>query len=213
MRPHPFFLIQAMSIFMMMLVPLSSMAQETESNDSSSHVYSKQDNFGGWRLGGDILFGTGRCDDKGCIGHPEDDFDQKNYSLSVMLQFEAGYFWGENVFFGPVVDVSIGMPMFTNVDIRYKIIFPFTERDAISFSLGVGMEIVTLYGGTINVQGNVYFPIQIGYEHVMDSGFVIGATVQANPVYGTGLTEWSDVQDEAWLGMFSAGLHLGYQFR
>ena len=125
MRPHPFFLILAMSIFMMMLVPLSSMAQETESNDSSSHVYSKQDNFGGWRLGGDILFGTGRCDDKGCIGHPEDDFDQKNYSLSVMLQFEAGYFWGENVFFGPVVDVSIGMPMFTNVDIRYKIIFPF----------------------------------------------------------------------------------------
>ena len=49
-----------------------------------------KDNFGGLRVGADLMFGVGRCDDKLCIGQPEEDWDQEILHFCTSVQLGVG---------------------------------------------------------------------------------------------------------------------------
>lgn len=187
----------------------------------SDEIYlsEKIDNFAGFRLSSELLFGIGRCDDNVCPGHYED-YDEEMTVLTGIFQLEAGYFWGERVFIGPTVSVTTGLPIVIGAALNLKMYLPFTDKDAFSASAGLGFGLNFQYEGQYwwadeSFVNSMYLPFRIGYEHVFDSNWFIGLYLQAivgfivhdpiEPHCGDGLIE-------PILSSFTGGISVGYKF-
>ncbi len=208
-----------------------------------------KDNFGGLRLGADLMFGVGRCDDKLCIGQPEDDWDQENIHFSTSLQLGVGYLWGNDAFVGPELNVHGGYPFLIGGDVRVRLVLPVNYNNAFTMSAGWGlvwrMKILDKFGHYIPVDEdsspdddrmadiirNMYIPVQVGFEHVFDNGFVLGVTLEARMTFNSETNvlgvrrrlfdsadsiQYSHMAEEEHahltFGMAGAGVHLGYAF-
>ncbi len=176
-------------------------------------VYTKEDNFGGFRFVGNISLGGGRCDDYAfCSGH-DMEINEKQYNVAGLIQGEFGYFFGKTAFFGPTLSLSVGYPMFVNGAVNIKMYVPFTDNNALSLSAGFGGTlhigyVDTYYGDDDNDINYIYVPIQLGFEHVFDNRFILGASLQANITF----MHKEDGSNDPILGMFAAGVNLGYKF-
>ena len=206
-----------------------------------------KDNFGGLRLGADLMFGVGRCDDKLCIGQPEEDWDQENVHFSTSLQLGVGYLWGNDAFVGPELNVHGGYPFLVGGDVRVRLVLPVNYNNAFTMSAGWGlvwrMKILDKFGHYIPVDEdsspdddrmadiirNMYIPVQVGFEHVVDNGFVLGVTLEARMTFNSetnvlgvrrrlfdSYTQYTHMAEEEHahltFGMAGAGVHLGYAF-
>ena len=228
--------ISSLFVFILALLPAFANAQESSApqpETQSIQVNQKKDNFGGLRLGANLTFGGGA-------------FDYiDSYKFAALLQLETGYLWGNHVFVGPVINFSIGFPMLLNGDIRLRMIIPVSESNAISWSAGWGMFGHIAYDvdeekifNPSNFHGNcdekevkavnyMYIPIQIGFEHVFDNRFILGATAQINlALYNQRYDYYSthekymdyyarigrEYKVKVMVGTFTAGIHLGYKF-
>ena len=148
------------SLFLSLVIPSFAFSQESQTQgdmDNSSSILSAddtnalqsirttKDNFGGLRLGGNIMFGFGRCDDKTCFGQPdEQDWNAKNTTWATMLQFEIGYLWGNEMFAGPVLNLHTGFPDLFGGDVRIMAIMPFSYNNAVTMGVGVGLEVFNM---------------------------------------------------------------------
>ena len=206
-----------------------------------------KDNFGGLRLGADLMLGVGRCDDKMCLGQPEDDMDQENIHIAGSLQIGVGYLWGNDAFVGPELNLHGGYPFVAGGDIRIRLVMPVNYNNAITMSAGWGLsyrfKILDKFGHYIMVDENsseedgrmddiirnMYIPVQVGFEHVFDNGFVLGMTLEARMTFNSetnvlvyrekGITnnynylvEAEEEHPHLTFGMATAGIHLGYKF-
>ncbi|MBQ9816024.1 MAG: hypothetical protein IJM59_00960 [Proteobacteria bacterium] len=177
-----------------------------EEIQSDNKVYTAKDNFGGWKFGADIMFGAGRCDEKTCLGQPdEQDFDEKMTGFVAKLQLQLSYLWGKNVFFGPVLTAFGGYPALVGGDLRLRLVIPLGKgkRDAVSASAGWGGQlrfkmvnewityanpydkpdvsyIKTGEPHDLFKYSYMYVPLEMRYEHVFDNRFVLGVVVQYN---------------------------------
>ncbi len=224
------------SLFVLVLMLLPAFANAQESPDPQPEANAIQVNqisetFGGWRMGGNLMFGTG----------PFDHVD--NYVFGGLLQYEAGYLWGNHVvFLGPVVNLGFGFPMLLNADIRLKMVFPVSESNALSFSAGFGGAGNCIYSApkaekrvNSKFRGNseeeneaikfMYIPIQIGFEHVFDNSLILGAAAQINLAFYNQRYEYyssssysleeqrgSEYKVKAMVGTFAVGIHVGYKY-
>ena len=204
-----------------------------------------KDNFGGLRLGADLMFGVGRCDDKRCIGQP-DDADQENIHFATSLQLGVGYLWGNEVFVGPELNVHGGYPFLVGGDVRVRLVMPVNYNNAFTMSAGWGlvwhMKILDKFGHYImvgenssatddrmaDIIRNMYIPVQVGFDHVFDNGFVLGVTLECRMTFNSetnvlayrerGLVGYNYIlqaeEEHAHLtfGMAGIGIHLGYAF-
>ncbi len=202
-----------------------------------------KDNFGGFRFGGDIMAGVGRCDDKNCLGQSDDDWDKENMHVAGALQIGLGYLWGNEVFAGPELNISGGYPFLGAGDIRIRLVMPVNYNNAITMSAGWGMtyrfKILDKFGHYIVVDDNahptddempdiirnMYIPVQVGYEHAFDNGFIFGVTLEARMTFNSetnvlGTKEERRIMQGRALeehphltfGMATAGFHMGYAF-
>lgn len=215
----------------------NAFAQENdEASEFVKQARTMADNFGGVRFGVDLMLGTGRCDDYAfCMGHDEE-VNSESYSIAGLINFEVGYLWGSRVFMGPTVTFSAGFPMLISGAINYRLLVPANDQDAFSFSAGFGMSWhVGFYDSDYNEDHEVnymYVPISLGFEHVFDNGFTLGATAQLNiafdrsskdvvvknadgtPKLDENGYQVSDIEysTAAVLGTFGIGIHLGYKW-
>ena len=170
-------------------------------------IFTAKDNFGGWKFGADLLLGayfythTAGKDpdaDKNLLFEEPDNSERA--TINAIVQVQASYLWGNNVFFGPVLNVSTGLPIVFAADLRLRLLIPLGshKRDAVSASagwgialpiVGVGEENILIDSGlnhskTRDYNGSIdslmYFPIEMTYEHVFDNRFVLGASIQLN---------------------------------
>ncbi len=195
-----------------------SVAQESsalieDAAESLKTIYTKEDNFGGFRFVGNVLLGAGRCDDYAfCAGH-EDEINDKQYNVGGLLQAEIGYFAGKTVFVGPTLSISGGYPMLVNGAINLKMYIPFADNNALSLSAGFGGTwhigyVDTNYNDDDDEINYMYVPIQLGFEHVFDNRFILGASFQANITF----SHRENGGNDSILGMLAAGVNLGYKF-
>lgn len=179
----------------------------------------RKDLFGGFHFSGDIMVGIGRCDDKLCPGH----YDDYNEEMTVALggiQLEAGYFWGNRVFIGPTVSVTSGLPILIGAALNLKMYFTFSDHAAITASAGIGGGLHmgyegAYYWGEESFMNDMYFPFQIGYEHVFDSHWAIGLHLQANLgfiVHDPDEPHCGDSLIEPILSSLTAGFNIGYKW-
>ncbi len=202
-------------------IPIENSSSYLREQVASETIYlvERVENFGGFHLSGELLFGTGRCDDKMCPGH-YDDYNEEAWVLTGIFQLEAGYFWGEKVFIGPTIFVTSGIPIVIGAAVNMKMVFPFTDRDAFAASAGLGFGLNVQYEGQYwwvdeSPVNNMYLPFRLGYEHVFDSKWYVGLYFQAivgfivhdpdEPHCGDGLIE-------PILSSFTGGVSVGYKF-
>lgn len=239
-------LICSLFFFLMMIIPAFASAQNNRyamvvKNDSmvvnripveNSSTYLREqvvsdtiylsdrvDNFGGFHLSGELLFGTGRCDDKMCPGH-YDDYNEEAWVLTGIFQLEAGYFWGERVFIGPTISVTSGIPIVIGAALNLKMLFPFTDKDAIGASAGIGFGLNVGYEGQYwwvdeSFVNTMYLPFRLGYEHVFDSKWFLGLYLQANVgfiVHDPDEPHCGDGLIEPILSSLTGGVSVGYKF-
>ena len=220
----------AFTLLVLFLLPCAAFGQDSEAvqNDSVVQesnaliedaskslktVYTKEDNFGGFRFVGNVSLGAGRCDDYAfCSGH-EMEINEEHYNVAGLLQAEFGFFWGRRVYFGPTLSISVGYPMFVNGAINIKMYVPFADNNAVSLSAGFGGTfhvgyVNTEYHDDDNELNYMYVPIQLGYEHVFDSRFILGASLQANIAF----SHKENGSNDPILGILAAGVNLGYKF-
>ena len=255
-------LISALSL---LTVPAMTMAQESVDESGTSaieatddaylenHVYTAKDNFGGWKIGIDVLFGANWYikDDDDIGGTDLRRYDHDNTDNAIIngtLQLQLSYLWGNDVFYGLVLNAMTGYPVLFAADIRFKLLIPLGQhkKDAVSLSTGWGATIAAFRGGEEYVQvipdsdypvTNVaheiyrlmYFPIELSYEHVFDSRFILGASIQfmISNTSRNYFTREPNTTDENFLynvqiangklyvpniSNFVAGVHLGYKF-
>ena len=210
-------------LIVIMMLPVSVCAQEAMDNINEEdhslntaeeetvvqkHV-TKQDNFGGWFLGAELHYGfefgegSKNWDEPLTKEAQEKRDSERVFYLNGMILLEAGYLWGHDFFIGPEVTFEIGWPYVVSGDVRLKIAAPFTDKDALIISLGVGMglkmEVMnepkhTFYKPVIDdnystnelstVYELFYLPLSVGYEHVFGNGFVLGASLEARIGFG-----------------------------
>lgn len=209
-----------------------------------------RDNIGGANLGVQILLGTSPYD-------PMDEIDESAkvwWFLSGAAELDFSYLFGEDVFIGPRVSVSINSPYLLSFDMSVKTAVPISRQDAFTTSLGLGYSLTSFLAGTFSpwseiiavkyispnkefeddtVPGDVYglyFPIQVGYEHVFENGFTLGATVEMKVGFKSNTIRYFSVMNTPETGAFmyyrgdrdklgltvnfiGAGVYLGYSFR
>lgn len=164
-------------------------------------IYTTKDNFGGWNLGAEILFGATNYvtnENGGSIDlHYSDPDNSNNFIFNTTLQLQVSYLWGNNVFVGPVLNVITGWPMLFAADIRIRLLIPLGQykKNAVSANAGWGVSITSFIGGDENlivlpssdysklnkhndIDHLMYFPIEFTYEHVFDNRFILGASIQ-----------------------------------
>ena len=201
-----------------------------------------KDNFGGFRLGGDIMAGIGRCDSN-CIGSSDDHKQDVNLHVAGALQINLGYVWGNDAFVGPELNLGGGYPFWGTGDVRIRLVLPINYNNAISMSAGWGVtfraDINDKYGHYVVIGDNenpgdklmndfykyMYIPVQVGYEHAFDNGFILGVTLEARMAFNSETNvlgtkeERKTMQGRAieenlhmTFGMATAGIHMGYAF-
>ena len=202
-----------------------------------------KDNFGGFRLGGDIMFGVGRCDEKNCIGYNDDHKTEDNTHVAGALRIGLGYLWGNEAFVGPELNIGTGYPFWATGDVRIRLTLPVNYNNGITMSAGWGvayrLRINDKFGHYIVVGDNehpsdklmsefyehMYIPVQVGFEHVFNNGFVFGVTLEARMTFNSETNVLGSSEERKFMhgraieehphmtfGMATAGLHMGYAF-
>ena len=263
----PRFLNMFMIVLCLMALPAFSWAQDNAEEHESEAVITSdsgssdgieeiqvvknhrtaKDNFGGWFFGGEILggllLGPYPLDDSS--ESEDDDKEVVSFSWPILTEIllNTGYLWGENVFVGPTFNVTVGFSLLVSVDLRVRVVVPFTNADAIALSAGYGFHPCNFSASestmkTVPLETDVpddsnsteiiqlmYLPVSLGYEHVFDSGFVIGASIDMRISFCVHKTRYRrPFNGSMWyfgeerekvvpyVSAIMAGLHLGYKF-
>lgn len=202
----------------LMLLPVSAFSQEISENAVNSEMVvvnetdtsdavgemevvrrtrTAKDNFGGWFFGAEIIGGA-LLDpyDSEYLSDYDDGVDTFKWPGLTEILLNTGYLWGEHVFVGPTLNVMGGFAIWLSVDLRVRLVVPFTNADAFALNVGYGFtpfnysEPRNTYKRVVHeidipddsdsndIIEMMYLPISLGYEHVFKSGFVIGASVE-----------------------------------
>ena len=181
------------------------------------------DNFGGFQIGATLLAGVGRCDDKIICNEDERDWNKYTIDSLANLQLELAYLWGEDVLFGVSLNTYYIFPLLLGADVRFKMVFALTPNDGITMSSGVGVGAhgnydLVCYRGNCDVGETeygvphyLYMPMQIGYDHVFDNGFLLGVSLETHMAFNN-VTKCGERRVMPALGFAGGGIHLGYIF-
>ena len=232
---------------------VSESALQIEPQDDKQPKTAK-DNFAGWRFGADLFIGAAPIPEYDVYGgahYPLRHKRQYVWYPAGGLLLEIGHLWGNQVFVGPTLNITLGYPYIAGADLRVKSAIAITTADAITVSIGYGMawgdigktdytaveisrEDSTPHDKELDdIIRAMYLPVSMGFEHVYNNGFVLGASVEmrvsfkvkethyyyydrSNPNAPEDYENWKDDVKRnkvvPIVGMVTAGLHLGYKF-
>ena len=217
-----------------------------------------KDNFAGWRFAADLFIGTGRIREYDAYGgahYPLGEEPKYYWYPAGGLLLEIGHLWGNQAFVGPTLNVTLGFPHIIGADLRIKGAIALTSADAITMSVGYGVawndDAVTEYTpmevlaeDTIPNDDKaiddfirmMYVPVSVGYEHVYNNGFILGASIEMRVGFkvkethyyyrstSSNLEEWYKERHVNWkdevkregvvpiVSTATVGLRLGYKF-
>ena len=179
--------------------------------------------FRGFQIAGSLLFGLGRCDDKMMCNEDERDWNKYETGYLTAAQIELAYLWGNDVLLGISVNGYYIVPFLGGADVRMKTVFALTPNDGITMSAGVGVGDHGNYdlecrngvcdvGETKSMAPHFfYIPIEIGYDHVFNNGFLLGFSIEAHMAFNN-VTRGDETKVEPALGFAGSGIRLGYAF-
>ena len=207
-----------LAVCCLLMFPVCAFAQDSDVDGVNPAVESvhmpktAKDNFGGVQIGADILLGAGRCDDRAFCKGVTQSYDEQNIEFVAIIGIKNSYMWGEDFFFGYEINAHYQPILFGGGDLRFKMLMPIDANDGIAASVGFGLEINGIRIGALDgIKGAMYIPVQIGYDHVSDNGFVIGVSVEAQIAFQR--KDFKDADSvKAALGFIGGGIQVGYQF-
>lgn len=179
--------------------------------------------FRGFQIAGSLLGGLGRCDDKMMCNEDERDWNKYEIGSLTSAQIELAYLWGNDVLFGISTNVYYIIPFLIGGDVRLKMVFALTPNDGITMSAGMGFGAHGNYDlecrhGVCDVGETeydalhyFYIPVQLGYDHVFDNGFLLGVSLEAHMAFNY-VTKCGDSRIRPALGFAGGGVRLGYVF-
>ena len=185
--------------------PVQAMAPEDaegngENEDVQEFVPTRtvKDNFGGFNWTLRILLGVTPYEggeQSNRLGYPYPDWEPAGG-----VETEFCYLVGDEVFAGPRVALALGAPWFLSVELTAQVNVPLTRQSAFVTSFGVAyslfvslalpetlqvvdekVESSRLYFSDATISKDLYglfFPLQVGYQHVSESGFIFGVNLE-----------------------------------